>query len=209
MSGMINANTFSHGNIMLLSNYKECKHIHLCLLGLPPPLSYSIGTSNSKVTYIWCIQLHQVLFCACLNPLCAQNKVHYSLADICLAILYCKVTSTQNITAYRVHYNRQPSAIFSSKCCNGCSLFSATRQTANRLQSIAYIDNHLHFRYSSTCSIVNITNVGRTSILVLPKKTKWPLHWIYYASNAYILAKTQTFSCMKADLRTTTDGKAS
>ena len=31
-------------------------------------------------------------------------------------------------------------------------------------------------------------------------KTKWPPHWIYYASNAYISAKTYTFELMKAHL---------
>ena len=42
-------------------------------------------------------------------------------------------------------------------------------------------------------------------------KTKCPPHWIYYASNAYILAITQAFALMKAYmyLWTTTDGKAS
>ena len=37
-------------------------------------------------------------------------------------------------------------------------------------------------------------------------KTKWPPHWIYYASIAYIPAKTQSSALMKAYLWSTNDG---
>ena len=40
-------------------------------------------------------------------------------------------------------------------------------------------------------------------------KTKWPPHWIYYASIGYISAKTQSLVLMKAYLWSTNDGKAS
>ena len=40
-------------------------------------------------------------------------------------------------------------------------------------------------------------------------KTKWPPHWIYYASIAYISAKMRSSALMKAYLWSTNDGNAS
>ena len=58
------------------------------------------------------------------------------------------------------------------------------------------------------CSrIVLLTSVACTLILGLPPK-KWPPHWIYYASNAYISAKTLAFALMRAFVKSTTEGKA-
>ena len=40
-------------------------------------------------------------------------------------------------------------------------------------------------------------------------KTKWPPHWIYYASIAYISATTRRSALMNAYLWSTNDGNAS
>ena len=44
---------------------------------------------------------------------------------------------------------------------------------------------------------------------MIATKTKWPPHWIYYASIAYISAKTRSSALMKAYSWCTNDGNAS
>ena len=51
-------------------------------------------------------------------------------------------------------------------------------------------------------------NVDRTSILALPGKQN-AAQWIYYASIAYISAKTRSLALMNAYLWSTNDGNAS
>ena len=46
-------------------------------------------------------------------------------------------------------------------------------------------------------------------LLGLPQKQNGPSHWIYYASVAYISAKTCSSRLMKAYLWSTNDGSAS
>ena len=52
-----------------------------------------------------------------------------------------------------------------------------------------------------------IINIGKSNLLTSATKTNWLPQWIYYASNAYISAKMETFTLMKVYLWTTTDSK--
>ena len=50
---------------------------------------------------------------------------------------------------------------------------------------------------------MHIINVGRRTATKIKRRP----HWIYYASEAYISAKTYTFALIKAFLWSATDGK--